>query len=121
MCREYFKKTKGSFSAAIVVGLLLLDNIDMFIELFCENLLLLEDNEYVMFVKNVVDKIDELSKISKDLPDIIIESLTQSALKMQTLAKSEKIEVVDIIITTLFLKNKIPYWISKYLEDVIFL
>jgi hypothetical protein len=120
LAKEFMNKTNGSFLPNNIVDLMLLDNLDMWIDLFKEGILSLDNNEYCNFVKAVINNSDKFSKanisFSKETKDI----LSLSTNKIKDISEAEKVNLISHMISEVVNENKIPDWMQEFIEEVIF-
>ncbi|SFC13508.1 hypothetical protein [Clostridium uliginosum] len=117
---KFFERTNGSFKANDIVDLMFLDNLNDWTSLFKENVLSLEGNEYLKFVKAIINNADRFKNsnisFSKDIKDL----LSLSTSKIQNILDNEKISLISYIISSIFDKATMPEWMEVFLEEVIF-
>jgi len=116
MAAEYFERTNGHFSPNEIVEIMILPQIDNFINIFENSLMSLDNSEYLEFVKNIIINAHKFEseniEISKEIKDI----LSFGASKAENMDSS----FISEIITQLFNNNKLNDWIEAFIEDVIF-
>lgn len=120
LAKEFLRRTKGSFSANDIVDLMLLDNLDIWIDLFKESILSLNENEYLKFMKIIIESSDKFRKyninFSKDIKDIL--SFTTS--KIQDISEYEKSNFIVNMISEATNITKMPEWLKVFIEELIF-
>lgn len=120
LAKEFINRTNGSFSADDIVNLMLLDNLDIWMELFKEGILSLDNNEYCNFVKAVINNSDKFAKVNISFSEEIRDILSFSTNKIQDMSEAEKANLISYIISEVINTNKIPDWIQEFIEELIF-
>lgn len=117
---EFFKRNNGEFAASDIADLLLLDNLHQWVELFQQNLLSLEEDEYGEFIRCIISSISKFQESDRNLKENVRDILTISTNKIQQLSKTERLKVMSELIDVLLHKPKMPEWIGIFMEEVIF-
>ncbi|BDR81629.1 hypothetical protein N072000002_18120 [Clostridium tetani] len=117
---DFFEKTNGSFKAEDLVEFMLLDNLDKWTSFFEKNVLSLKKNEYLEFVKSIIDNSEKFEGDNIDLSKEIKDILSSSTSKVENLSEGEKIDLIDYVVSTIFDKAKMSNWMETYLEELIF-
>lgn len=120
LAKGFMSKTKGSFSASDIVDLMLLDNLDTWIDLFKESLFSLNSNEYNNFVKIIINSSDKFINSNINISKEIKDTLSFSTSEIQEISEDEKANLISYMISEVFNINKIPAWIEEFIEEVIF-
>ena len=120
LAKEFINKTNGSFLASGLVDLMLIDNLHMWIDLFKESILSLDNNEYCNFVKAIINKSDKFINLninfSKDIKDI----LSFSTSKIQDISEDKKANLISYMISEVLNITEMPDWVEVFIEEVIF-
>lgn len=117
---EFFKRTNGSFAASDIGDLLLLGNIEHWVELFQQNLLSLEGDQYGVFIRHIINNTSKFQETDRTLSENIRDILTISTNKIQQVSKNERLKVMSEFIDVLLHKPKMPEWMAAFMEEVIF-
>jgi len=116
---EYFKRTNGMFSPQIIADMLFMENIDTWTELFKDNVNLMNETQYVEFIKYLFESLNKLKKLDKEPSEAIRDSLSASTVKIQNTSIDLKIRITSECLSTLS-KDKIPNWFGDFMEEVVF-
>ena len=118
IAKEFMGKTKGAFSANDIADLMLLDNLDTWIDLFKESLFSLDNNEYCNFMKSIINNSDKLIKLN--ISGEIKDTLSFSTSKIQDISEDEKANLISNMIFEAVNMAKMPEWLEVFIEEVIF-
>lgn len=116
---EFFERTDGMFSPSDVADLLLLENLEEWIELFKKNIFAFEESQYAQFISYILNNVSRYLE-TEDICEDIKEILTMSTNKIKNISKSEKINLMIDLINVLYTEQKMPNWIATYIEEIIF-
>lgn len=120
LAMDFFQKTNGSFGAATIAELLLLDEPGRWVELFSQNLFALGSEQYAVFIRHILDRNRPFLANLRELPEQIQDVLAQSVTQVRGLATPEKGALLAEIIRLLQQKAKLPEWVEVWLENLIF-
>lgn len=116
----YFRRTNASFTPQTIAGFLLLENMGQWFDIFKENLLSFKGDNYGAFVEQVIKQKDEFIEknveISKEVEDVLVFSLNQA----EDISRNKKIAIIESILALLPEETRLPEWLGKFLEDVVF-
>ncbi|MDP4091574.1 MAG: hypothetical protein Q8930_20205, partial [Bacillota bacterium] len=117
---EFFHRTNGLFSPSDTADLLFLDNLSRWEELFRENLLSLEGEQYINFIIETIKKSSEGLKYKGELPEGITEILSKTTEKVGRLSDSDRAALIKELIAALLHGTRLPLWLQIFIEEVIF-
>ena len=120
IAKEFMNRTNGAFSAKDLVALMLLENLDIWIDLFKESILSLDSNEYCNFVKTIINSSEKFINSNTDISKEIKEILSISTNKIQDISKDEKENLISSMISEILNASKMPDWMQEFIEEVIF-
>lgn len=120
IAREFMNRTNGKFSVNGLVNLMLLENLDIWIDLFKESILSLDSNEYCDFVKNIINNSEKFINSNMDISKEIKDILSFSTSKIQDISEDEKANLISSMISEILNASKMPDWMQEFIEEVIF-
>lgn len=117
---EFLEKTEGKFSPSDLTNLMLLDNIDLWTDVFKESLFSLNRNEYCNYIKSIINSshkfINSSISLSKEIKDI----LSLSTNKIKDISEDEKAYFISSMILEVLNVGRISDWIEDFIEEAFF-
>ncbi|GAA0076486.1 hypothetical protein UT300005_08640 [Clostridium sp. CTA-5] len=120
LAMSFFKRTNGLFKSSDIKDLMFLDDLDKWISLFKNNLLSLDENEYLNFIKSIIDNSEKFEKVNINLSKDIKDILSLSTNKVENILFNEKVDLILHVISSIFEKSNMSEWIELFIEEVIF-
>lgn len=120
LAMDFFRKTNGLFSPESTANMLLMDNLDQWLELFQQNLISLEGENFVQFIKHIICKENKFYGLKSELPEGVKDALLLAAGKIQNLTDTQKQITVAVLVDVLINEPQIPEWMGEFVESILF-
>ncbi|MCY6959008.1 hypothetical protein [Clostridium brassicae] len=120
LAMEFFNRTQGLFSPSDTADLLFLDNIDKWKDLFKQNLFSLEKEQYVEFIRYIINNANKFKEAEINLPENIRNMLSMSTDQIKHISNIEKTTLLIELISLLIQGKKVSEWMETFIEEIIF-
>ncbi|MFX1453286.1 MAG: hypothetical protein ACFFCM_20800, partial [Promethearchaeota archaeon] len=117
---EYYKRTNGEFTPEMVVDLLLLKNIDDWVNFIEDRLKGLKDGKYLEFVNYLINTIYLFLKQKIVLPEVIFDRLNELTKNINQFSFEDKDNLIKLVLDIMMHEPKLSEWISTYFQNIVF-
>lgn len=117
---NFLRKTNGYLKSDDIVKLIFIGDIDKNIKFFKESLLGLDESNYIDFIKSLINNSIEFKESNVNISEDIKDILSFSTARVSDVSNSEKKNLIEYIILSIFNKTTMPKWVEDFINEVIF-
>lgn len=115
---EYFKATNGKFSPQFAAEFMILENFPQWTQLWKQGIEMLEEDEFILFIKYLFETANKFPVFSPEFENIINNILFEFTNKVERYAN--KWELLSLIASSLYKQQEIPCFLLEFAQKLIF-